>query len=212
MAGLYIVIEGSDGTGKTSQAKLLQKHLESKGLETLLVEEPGGTTMAEQIRGLLKDKNLPRHFRTNIALFSSARADLWHLVIKPALEAGKTVISSRNYYSTLVYQGYGEGGDLEEIKAITKTIVADERYMKPDLAIVLTLDDQKVRLSRMQERDDTSKSDFFESKPQDFQERIDQGYVKLAQDMNLAQISALVSKEEVSSQICALTDEFLAKN
>ena len=102
-AGWYVVIEGSDGTGKSTHVRNYADYLRQKGYETLIVEEPGGTEMADSIRVLLKDGALPRHPKTNIGLFTSARVDLWHQVIAPALELGRIVIASRSYLSSVVY-------------------------------------------------------------------------------------------------------------
>lgn len=207
--GHYIVIEGSDGTGKSSQAQLLKQYLIAQGYNVLLVEEPGGTEMAEQIRLLLKDKALVRHPRTNLALFTGARVDLWYQKIKPALAADQVVIASRNYYSSLVYQGYGEGLSLEEIKNVTSAMILDERYLQPDLVIVFTLSDQQERFSRIKQRDSQNQTDYFESKTDDFQQRIDQGYERLAQDLNLTQIPALGTPNEVFAHLRQVVDKFL---
>jgi dTMP kinase len=138
--GKYIVIEGGDGTGKTTQADILQKHLESQGKKVIHLKEPGGSPVSEAIRSVLLDGTLERTPMTNILLFTANRHELWHSTIKPALEQGTWVISTRNYWSTLAYQGYGEGMSAAIITAITATFT-DKQYMNPDCAVMLTLDD-----------------------------------------------------------------------
>ena len=105
--GLYIVLEGVDLTGKTSQCyNLLTLLRDNTDLSIRLVEEPGGTPRADEIRQLVKDKNSHLSPMDNVQLFTEARVELMEQVISPALAGGEVVISSRNWWSTLAYQGY----------------------------------------------------------------------------------------------------------
>lgn len=198
--GKYIVIEGMDGTGKTTQADLLQNYLEEKGLKTIHVKEPGGSPVAEAIRSVIVNGTLARTPMTNILLFTANRHELWHAKIKPALEQGTWVVCTRNYWSTLVYQGYGEGMDASIIHAITTTF-NDRQYMNPDVGIVLTLDDRETSKKRVQERGAIEHPDTFESKDQLFQQRIQQGYLEIAKQYNLPTISAHQTIDEIQRAI-----------
>ncbi len=140
--GKYIVIEGNDGTGKTTQVELLAEHFRKNGQAVQIVEEPGSdnptnsTPVANELRKAIKNGSLERSPEINVLLFSAARRELWQKKIAPALNKGKIVLSARNYFSTLAYQGQGEGIDSAEILRLTK-LFTHERYMNPDILIVL---------------------------------------------------------------------------
>lgn len=198
--GKYIVIEGGDGTGKTTQANILQKHLESKGLNVIHLKEPGGTPVAEAIRSVIVDGTLDRTPMTNILLFTANRHELWHARIKPELDKGTWVICTRNYWSTLAYQGYGEGMSESVITAITATFT-EPSYMNPDFGIILSLDDIAISKSRILERGALEKPDTFESRGDNFQERIYKGYLVIAKTYHLPVISASQPIEVVAEKI-----------
>lgn len=198
--GKYIVIEGGDGTGKTTQADLLHKHLEAQGLQVIHLKEPGGSPVAEAIRSVIVDGTLPRTPMTNILLFTANRHELWHDKIKPALEAGIWVISTRNYWSTLAYQGYGEGMSESIITAITATFT-DTQYMNPDYGIILTIDDATEAKKRIAQRGALEKPDTFESRGIDFQQRVSDGYLSIAESYHLLLISASQPIDVVAAEI-----------
>lgn len=203
--GKYIVIEGGDGTGKTTQADILQKHLESQGINVIHLKEPGGTPVAEAIRSVIVDGTLDRTPMTNILLFTANRHELWHTRIKPELEKGTWVISTRNYWSTLAYQGYGEGMSESVITAITATFT-EQAYMNPNYGIILNLDDIATSKSRISERGALDKPDTFESRGNDFQQRIHDGYLAIAQTYHLPILSASQPIDAVAAQIRDLID------
>lgn len=203
--GKYIVIEGPDGTGKTTQADALQAHLAAQGIQAVHIKEPGGSPVSEAIRSVLLDGTLERTPMTNILLFTANRHELWHSVIRPTLDAGTWVITTRNYWSTLAYQGYGEGMNASIITAITNTFT-DPQYMNPDIAVILTADDIDLARSRVSQRGDLEKPDPFESQPDDFQQRVRHGYVAIAHEFTIPTIDATQSIETVTSQLVALVD------
>ncbi|MBB1557999.1 dTMP kinase [Candidatus Saccharibacteria bacterium] len=137
--GNYIVIEGIDGTGKSTQVELLAKHYQSQGYVVTVVEEPSSndlaqtTPIAHYLRTVIKNGNLRRDPEINLALLSTARRELWQQIIQPALERGETVLASRNYFSTLAYQGYGEGLSQEHIRHITG-LFTSQRYLTARLS------------------------------------------------------------------------------
>ncbi|MFZ2836297.1 MAG: dTMP kinase [Candidatus Saccharimonadales bacterium] len=204
--GKYIVIEGGDGTGKTTQADILQQRLQAEGKTVLHIKEPGGTPVAEAIRSVILNGTLERTPMTNILLFTANRHELWHSTIKPALDSGTWVISTRNYWSTLAYQGYGEGMSASVIEAITATFT-DKEYMQPDYGLILTIDDLEVSKRRVQERGDLDAPDTFESREIEFQQRVSDGYLKVAAQYNLPIVSASQSIEAVASDVRLLVDQ-----
>ena len=194
--GQYIVIEGNDGTGKTTQLELLAKYLSSLGRRVEVVEEPGSddpaksTPVANYLRRLIKDSQLERSAEINLALFSAARRELWQYKISPALDSGITVLSSRNFISTLAYQGYGEGLDVAHIRQVTE-LFTSERYMSPDYTIILALDDEAERIRRISQRGEPECPDTFESRDGAFQKRVNSGYRKIARRYHFPVIDCL---------------------
>lgn len=203
--GRYIVIEGNDGTGKSTQVAMLAEHFRRQGREACVIEEPGSddpdkaTPVANELRRLIKNGNLARDPEINLGLFSAARRELWQQKIQPALGRGAVVLSARNYFSTLVYQGYGEGLDPDEIMRMTR-LFTDERYMHPDAAVILTVNDQ-TRAERIAMRGELENPDTFESRARDFQARVNDGYYKIAEEFNISTVDASGSAEEVYERV-----------
>ena len=194
--GRYIVIEGNDGTGKSTQVRLLQTYFHEQGRSVVIVEEPGGgdpaftTPVASYLRTIIKNRQLQRDPEINLALFSAARRELWQHSIAPALERGAVVLAARNYLSTLAYQGYGEGLDLDHIRETT-ALFTDARYMAPDHVVVLVMNDDIERKRRLAERSSSMHLDTFESRADDFQHRVNNGYAALARDMALPVVECI---------------------
>lgn len=189
--GNYIVIEGIDGTGKSTQVELLAKHYRAQGHSVTVIEEPSSddsaqtTPIAHYLRTVIKNGNLRRDPEINLALLSTARRELWQQIIQPALERGETVLASRNYFSTLAYQGYGEGLSQEHIRQVT-ALFTSQRYLVPDYLIILMLNNEQERMHRIQQRGALTTPDTFESQGTDFQQRIYAGYGTLARDYQVS--------------------------
>lgn len=131
--GNFIVLEGIEGSGKSTQAALLGQWLESSGVPHLVTREPGGTALGEEIRRLLlHEGSVPA--MAELLLMLAARAALLDASIRPALAAGKTVIADRYSLSTLAYQGYGRGLDLDEVRHAIRFATGG---LVPDLTLVL---------------------------------------------------------------------------
>lgn len=203
--GKYIVIEGHDGTGKTTQASRLQSYLESYGKEVLQTQEPGGTPITDKIRNIIKDGTLDRTPITNLLLFTASRAETWHNTIEPTLKLGKWVISTRNWWSTLAFQGYGEGVALETIEAATKNYTTSD-YMSPDYGFILTLESMEEMKKRIAKRGEENIPDTFETKDNDFQNRVQKGYLEVASKYDIPLIDASRSIEDVYRILCARID------
>ena len=203
--GKYIVIEGNDGTGKSTQVAKLANYFRKRGRTVCVVEEPGSddpeksTPIADELRKVIKNGDLARSAAVNVALFSAARRELWREKIQPALERGEIVLSARNYISTLVYQGRGEGYDESEILRLTK-LFTGERYLRPDIMIILSLSHDK-REERIAMRGELKNPDTFESRGQDFQEKVDDGYLEIAKDYDIPVVLADGNVEEVHDML-----------
>ena len=169
---LFITFEGSEGCGKSTQAKALWRKLVRLDIPTVLTHEPGGTALGSQLRRVLKkgrqDKISPL---AELFLFAACRIQLVTEVIRPSLQQGKVVICDRFSDSTTVYQGYGRGLDLDTIK---KTNDLATQGIKPDLTILLDIPIQKG-LSRKP----STTNDRFETENIAFHDKVRAGYLKL---------------------------------
>ena len=136
--GLFITFEGLEGCGKTTQAKMLFDFLIKQKIPSIYTKEPGGTKIGDKIRKILLDqKNDSMDYKTEMLLFLASRAENVRLIILPALEEGKIVISDRFYDSTTAYQGSGRGIDLKIIKNLNSLVVGKAI---PDLTFILDID------------------------------------------------------------------------
>jgi dTMP kinase len=177
--GYFITLEGPDGGGKTTQAGLLAKYIKQLGYEVILTREPGGTPLAEEIRRLiLTPTEEALQPMTEIFLYAASRAQHVHSLIQPGLAAGKVVICERFVDSSLAYQGYGLGWDLELIRRINRLAVGE---VMPDLTFLLD-NDARLCLDRVTKRSDNvrTKVDRIEARGVEFQERVRRGYLELA--------------------------------
>lgn len=133
--GKFIVMEGVEGAGKSSQCKRLAAALSAKGIPTVLTREPGGVPLAEKLRELILNPAYSPDALTELYMYVAARREHLNKVIIPALSSGKTVICDRFSYSTLAYQGYGRGIDLDFIRTLNVQTVT----VKVDIALFLDL-------------------------------------------------------------------------
>ena len=137
--GWFITIEGPEGGGKTTQAEQLRRHLEARGRRVHLTREPGGTWLGEQVRGVLLARTgspTATDPLTDAMLFNAARRQLVSEVIRPALDAGTTVVSARFGDSTLAYQGFGAGVPLDRLRTLADMATDG---LVPDLTVLLDL-------------------------------------------------------------------------
>lgn len=174
MQGIFISMEGPDGSGKSTQIDLLTKYLESKGYEIVVTREPGGTAISEAIREIILDKNhTEMSYMTEALLYASARAQLVSEVIKPSLKKGKAVISDRFVDSSAVYQGMARGLGIENIYQINQFAI---QGIMPDLTIHLDLP-ATVGIGRKKKQ---AELDRMELEALDFHEKVAEGYRELA--------------------------------
>ncbi|MFL5780979.1 MAG: dTMP kinase [Thermoleophilaceae bacterium] len=168
MAGLFVTFEGIDRAGKTSQARRL---VEALGEEAVAVREPGGTAVGERVREILKDPATAIGPEAEALLFAAARAELCREVIRPALEAGRTVVCDRFLDSSLAYQGAGRGLGIDEVREINRLATAG---LVPDLTILLAID-PAAALRR------SGETDRFEGEGDELQRKVAAAYERLAE-------------------------------
>lgn len=202
MSGLFISFEGIDGCGKSTQADLLRSYLESKGEQVELLREPGGTALSEQIREILLNPNNDKMDpSTESILLSASRAQLTREIIIPALERGNVVICDRYADSTLAYQGYGRGINLEWLEKLNAFATAG---LKPDITLLVDLPVDEA-FNRMQ-----SKSfDRIEMEGIEFLEKVRSGYLELTDRFSKRyfMIDGMETIEEMSKKIINKIEE-----
>lgn len=169
---MFITFEGGEGSGKTTQVRLLEERLRGLGYCVVVTREPGGTPLGERLRALLLDVNTQVEPRAELLLYAADRAQHVAAVVRPALAAGVIVISDRYADSALAYQGYGRGLDLAALRHIM-AFATDG--LQPDLTFFLDLDPQQglARCAR------ASKADRFEAQALAFHQRVREGYLAL---------------------------------
>ena len=172
IAGKLITFEGIDGSGKSTQIQLLEAEFEKLGISYKTFREPGGTKLSEKIRAILLDKeNIELYSNAESLLFAAARAQLTAEQIKPAITKGEFVICDRFTDSTIAYQGYGRGLNINKLE-LMNTIATDG--LIPDITFILDIDPQKAT-----ERLKTVNPDRMEAAGIDFFKKIRQGYCQI---------------------------------
>lgn len=213
MKGKFITFEGPEGSGKSTQIEMLHCYLLKKGYDCIKTHEPGGTGVGEMIRKIVlgaREQNIAD--RAELLLMLADRAQHTAEVILPALNAGKVVLCDRYNDSTMAYQGYGRGLDLEEVRRLCE--YASLR-LQPDLTFLLDVE-VATGLSRSEGRRKSAgkqEVDRFESAGRSFHEKVRAGYLSLAKD-NPNRIVVLGPSQDVAqvhAQIVRLTESLLCK-
>ncbi len=208
MPGLFIAFEGVDGAGKTTQAGLLETALCERGYSTVLVREPGSTTLGDYLRQYLVNEQ-PLSLLAELFLFEASRTELMLEVIEPQLATGAVVIADRFAGSTIAYQGYGRGIDLERIEWLND-IATGGRF--PDLTVLLDID-PSIGLGRVHGRQLElglrygEESDRFEDQQPDFHHNVRYGFQRqaAANQGGWVLVEANRSVETVAAQVwCAV--------
>jgi len=172
--GLFITVEGTDGSGKSTQIELIKEYMESKGFEVVLTREPGGTRISEKIREIILDVgNSEMSKITEMLLYASARAQLISEVIKPAVEVGKVVICDRFVDSSYVYQGFGRGIIFDIIENVNKAALDG---LEPEITFFFDISPEFALARRIA----STGADRIEQEKMDFHMRVYEGYKKLA--------------------------------
>lgn len=196
----FIVIDGPDGCGKSTQSRLLAEWMKEQGVDTQTFRDPGTTIIGEKIREiLLNPEHIAMSTRTELLLYMAARTQLWEEKISPALKANKCVILDRWLSSTCAYQGYAGGFGIEKIAKLAADSL--ERPW-PDLTIILDvdLDTAAKRISDVPDR--------MEQKPPSYHSQVRQGFLKLAnQQENFAVVDATGNIKSVHKKILAIIEK-----
>ena len=206
MKGYFITIEGSDGSGKSTQLKKIISYLEEKQVDLVVTREPGGTDVAEAIRELILDPAYPQMTaKTEMLLYAAARAQHVEEKVLPALQAGKVVLSDRYVDSSIAYQAYGRGlGDMvAQVNAIATG------GLVPDLTVFLDLP-PAVGMARTQQ-EEHHELDRLEQEKQEFHQKVYEGYDALCkkEPERICRIDASGTLEEVFGQIKEALDKIL---
>ena len=206
MKGLFIVMEGPDGSGKTTQINLLKEYLEEAGYECLITREPGGTVIGEEVRQLILN---PEHREmspvTEMLLYAASRAQLVHEVIGPALEEGKIVISDRFVDSSIVYQGIARKLGISTVSAVNAPGIG---IYRPDGIFFIDLSESEG-LRRKKEQKNL---DRMEQEGIDFHHMVSEGYRKvLSGRPEVMKIDGGRSIDTIQKKIRNHVDELLKK-
>ena len=205
MKGLFITFEGPDGSGKSTQITRLREYLSSKGYDVLLVREPGGTRISEQIRSVILDtENKGMNPICEAMLYAASRAQLTHQVIIPALEEGRMVIADRFVDSSIVYQGYARGLGEEMVGAINS--YATEGLV-PDITFLINIP-AEVGIAR---KNNQKKLDRLEEEGISFHKKVHEGYNRLkAKNSRMIEIDGTRNIDDIAREIEATIREKLA--
>jgi len=197
--GLLVTLEGIDGCGKSTQVELLRNRMSQKGIDHIMVREPGGTAVGESTRQILLNNEYSPSLQSEIFLYMAARSELTGQVIRPALKSEQLVLCDRFTDSTLAYQGYGGGADLEMIRNLSSIATGG---IIPDLTILLDLpvEDAIGRRETLADR--------MESKDISFHQRVRSGYLEIAcnEPGRIKIVDALLAVEELEAIIWKIVE------
>ena len=203
---LFITFEGGEGSGKSLQTRMLYRRLNRLAIRSVLIHEPGSTALGEKLTRLLKwARSTSISPMTELLLFNASRAQLLDEVVRPSLKAGKIVICDRYTDSTVAYQGYGRGIDIETIKKVNLMATG---ALKPDLTVLLGIspEDGFARKSGQE-------PDRFEKEAKAFHRRVRKGYLQLAADepQRWLVIDAALPKEKIKQMIWQKVSSLIEK-
>jgi dTMP kinase len=200
--GKFVVLDGPDGCGKTTHAKLLAEWLQKQGVPTTSFRDPGDTAIGEKIRQiLLSPEHAAMSTQAEVLLYMAARAQLWQEKISPALRQNRCVVLDRWLSSTCAYQGYAGGFGMDKIMKIASDCL--ERVW-PDLTIILDID-AKTGLSRLHRQFDR-----MEQKGDSYHEKVRQGFLQLAKEReDFAVVDATADIETVHRKVIEVLQKML---
>jgi dTMP kinase len=200
--GRFFVLDGPDGAGKTTQAARLAAFVSERGASVAVLREPGATPAGEAIRDLLLDPETEIGARAEMLLYQAARAQIIDAVVRPQLDEGKTVVLDRFGYSTVAYQGFGLGLDVDEIRAVTRIATGG---LEPDHVFVLDLPPD-VGLERID-----GPRDRIERRPLEYHQRVREGFLAEAQRLGdrCTVVDTTQTPDEVAAAIRAVVERLV---
>lgn len=196
---MYIVIEGQDATGKNSQAELLADYLRNQGKKVVIYSDSGTGSddkFVQEISRLNYQSDQGALKMSHVLMYLINRYEQWHKLAEPTLKAGGVVIATRNWFSTLIYEGYGIGVSHETIKRLHQEVMP-ERYFHPDKIVFLTLP-ENVQLERMKKQE---RNEIWKAKGVSFQRKLNHGYAEVAKMYKIPVLDASGTIEEVFEKI-----------
>jgi dTMP kinase len=209
LKGRFITFEGIDGSGKSTQLRLLRDALRARGLEIVTTLEPGGTTLGRKLRGAFLETEEAVAPMAELLLFAADRAQHVNFLIKPAMESGKIVISDRYADATVAYQGAGRGFDEGIIRSVVELATSG---LKPDLTLFYDLP-VEVAITRASNRnDDDVKNNRMDTETHEFYERVRAKYLEIAKadSERFKVIDAMGKPDEIFTETLRIVDEFLS--
>ncbi len=202
--GLFITFEGADGCGKTTQMKLIDEYLRGKGFRTLMTREPGAKGLGERVREILLNYDGEVSPACESFLFLADRAQNMDCIIKPAVEKGVIVLCDRHTDSTIAYQGYGRGVNIDELKNLNNIATGGR---KPDLTIVFDIDVQtsQARVGEEKDRMESAGVEFFE--------RVRKGYLEIAkrEPERVKVVDSMRTIEEIHNEVVELIENAIRR-
>lgn len=200
--GKFIVLEGVEGVGKSKQAGFLKENLARRGIQAIVTREPGGAPLGEKLRELILDPQYNEDAITELFMYSASRRAHLNEIVLPALNSGKIVICDRFIYSTVAYQGYGRGLDVDFIRSVNaKTIEPTE----VDLALFLDLSPR----DGFKRKGGADGGDRLERENIEFFDRVYKGFCDMADGGELVRIDASGAKEHTATLIMNEVDKIL---
>ncbi len=198
--GLFITFEGPDGCGKTTQMNLLAQYFEKKGKKVVLTREPGGKGLGEKVREILLNYDGEVSDRCESFLFLADRAQNIDIIVKPAVKQGEIVLCDRHIDSTVAYQGYGRGLDINEINMLNNLATGGK---KPDLTLVFDVD-VETSMKRV-----GKEKDRMESAGIEFHNRVRNGYLELAtqEPDRIKVLDATKTIEEIHKKVIEIIEK-----
>ena len=206
---MFITFEGLDFCGKSTQVKLLKEKLEEMGKRVVLIREPGGARIAEKIREILLDKeNSEMHIEAELLLFSASRAQLVREKIIPLLNEGYFVISDRFHDSSIAYQGYGRGINLDSVKAIQNFAIGSAI---PDVTFFIDLPLDEI--AKRREKFGTKNLDRIELSENNFYKRVRNGYIEMSRtEQRFVTLDGTLSIDEIHKKIMKVIEKRVNSN
>ena len=202
--GYFITFEGADGCGKTTQLELLAQYLKEKNKEVIITREPGARGLGEKIREILLNYDGEVSDRCESFLFLADRAQHIDMIVNPAVKAGKIVLCDRHIDSSVAYQGYGRGLDVEQIDRLNMLATNGKR---PDLTLVFDIDVETSmkRVGKEKDRMESAGVEFFN--------RVREGYLELAKQEpeRICVLDATKSIDEIHKEVVKIVEEHCNK-